>query len=265
MTTDLAPSGIDGVVAQLVQGAIEALGVQAGVDLTASAPVVVDAIDDGSAVTFGRSVISGPGLTAALTIAVPPQGLELTDGGDVDAATVHTAMASGVAAAATELLGEEHTAGVVEVVDDPVTPGDGDTLIRFEIGGGVTGTAPIHWVVEAAFGALAATEVPVTSAHAATPDVAPAAFPELNGGATPQGRHELDLLADVPMQVTVELGRAVLQVRDILALEEGSIVELDREAGASVDVLVNGTLVARGDIVVIDDELGVRITELIER
>ena len=67
------------------------------------------------------------------------------------------------------------------------------------------------------------------------------------------------------MNVTVELGRAVMQVRDLLSLRQGSIIELDRAAGAAVDVLVNGTLVARGEVVVIDDELGVRVTELVER
>ena len=73
------------------------------------------------------------------------------------------------------------------------------------------------------------------------------------------------LLSDVQMNVTVELVRAVMAVRDLLSLQPGSIVELDRAAGAAVDVLVNGTLVARGEVVVIDDELGVRVTELIER
>lgn len=76
---------------------------------------------------------------------------------------------------------------------------------------------------------------------------------------------DLDLLADVDLAVTVELGRVRLSVRDLLRLTDGSVVELDRVVGAPVDVLVNGRLVARGDVVVIDDELGVRITELLRR
>ena len=56
-----------------------------------------------------------------------------------------------------------------------------------------------------------------------------------------------------------------MKVRDLLGLQEGAVVDLDRTAGAAVDVVVNGTLVARGDVVVVDDELGVRITEVIER
>jgi flagellar motor switch protein FliN len=73
----------------------------------------------------------------------------------------------------------------------------------------------------------------------------------------------LDLLADVEMQVTAELGRTRMTVRDLLSLTPGSVVELDRLAGSPVDVLVNGTLVARGEVVVIDEEFGVRISEII--
>jgi flagellar motor switch protein FliN/FliY len=79
---------------------------------------------------------------------------------------------------------------------------------------------------------------------------------------TPASR-PLDLLADVEMQVTAELGRTRMTVRDLLALTPGSVVELDRLAGSPVDVLVNGTLVARGEVVVIDEEFGVRISEII--
>lgn len=73
----------------------------------------------------------------------------------------------------------------------------------------------------------------------------------------------LAMLHGVEMSVTVELGRARLLMRDLLALRAGSIVELDRAAGSPVDVMVNGTLLARGEVVVVDDELGVRITEIV--
>jgi flagellar motor switch protein FliN/FliY len=97
------------------------------------------------------------------------------------------------------------------------------------------------------------------------PDVAPAAFPDLGTGAGLGRPGDLELLADVELNVTVELGRVRLKVRDLLRLTEGTVVELDRLAGAPVDVLVNGSVVARGDVVVVDDELGVRITELLKR
>src|SRR6185437_1989446 len=72
----------------------------------------------------------------------------------------------------------------------------------------------------------------------------------------------IDLLKEVPLRVTVELGRARMLVREVLALRNGSIVELDRQAGAPVDVLVNGILVARGEVVIVDERFGVRISEI---
>lgn len=71
------------------------------------------------------------------------------------------------------------------------------------------------------------------------------------------------VLHDVELGVTVELGRTKMLVRDVLSLTIGSVVELDRAAGSPVDVYVNGTLIARGEVVVVDEEFGVRITEVI--
>jgi flagellar motor switch protein FliN/FliY len=73
----------------------------------------------------------------------------------------------------------------------------------------------------------------------------------------------LDLLHDVEMGVTAELGRTRMTVRDLLSLTPGAVVELDRAAGSPVDVLVNGTLIARGEVVVIDEEYGIRISEIV--
>lgn len=75
----------------------------------------------------------------------------------------------------------------------------------------------------------------------------------------------LDLLMNVPLQVTAELGKCKMAVSDILKLGTGSIVELDRLAGGPVDLLVNSKLVARGEVVAIDDNFGVRVTELIQK
>jgi flagellar motor switch protein FliN len=84
------------------------------------------------------------------------------------------------------------------------------------------------------------------------------------GGVGPAGRSgPIELLSDVEMGVTVELGRTRMLVRDILELSSGSVIELDRAAGSPIDVLVNGTLIARGEVVVIDEEFGIRITEVI--
>ena len=75
----------------------------------------------------------------------------------------------------------------------------------------------------------------------------------------------LDVLMNVSVKVTAELGTCKMLVRDILKLGTGSVVELDRLAGGPVDLLVNDRLVARGEVVAIDDNFGVRITELIDK
>ena len=75
--------------------------------------------------------------------------------------------------------------------------------------------------------------------------------------------HPLEVLSDVELAVTVELGRTRMLLRDVLDLVPGSVIELDRAAGSPVDLLVNGTLIARGEVVVIDEEYGVRITEVV--
>ena len=73
----------------------------------------------------------------------------------------------------------------------------------------------------------------------------------------------LDLLMDIPLEISVELGRVKMVVRDVLDLGAGSIIEIDKAAGEPVDVLVNGRVVARGEVVVIEDNFGVRITEIL--
>jgi flagellar motor switch protein FliN/FliY len=75
--------------------------------------------------------------------------------------------------------------------------------------------------------------------------------------------HSLDLLMDIPLEISVELGRVNMQVREVVDLGAGSIVEIDKAAGEPVDVLVNGRPVARGEVVVIEDNFGVRITEIL--
>ena len=73
----------------------------------------------------------------------------------------------------------------------------------------------------------------------------------------------IDLLMDVSLKLSVELGRATLSVRDTLNMAPGYVIELDKLAGDPVDVLVNGRLIARGEVVVVDDQFGVRITEIV--
>lgn len=97
------------------------------------------------------------------------------------------------------------------------------------------------------------------------PAVAPVGYPDLGPGTEPGPAGDLDLLSDVALTVTVEIGRVRMPLRELMRLVEGSVIELSRLATAPVDVLVNGSVIARGDVVVVDDELGVRITELLRR
>ena len=99
--------------------------------------------------------------------------------------------------------------------------------------------------------------------HAVPVPVAqPVTFPSLDDASAAPGAGDIGLLLDVPLQVTVELGRTQLRIRNVLELVPGSIVELDKLAGEPVDVLVNGKQIARGEVVVIDEEFGVRITDV---
>jgi flagellar motor switch protein FliN/FliY len=91
----------------------------------------------------------------------------------------------------------------------------------------------------------------------------PAATPAAPDTPAPAARTGLDLLHDVEMEVTAELGRTRMSVRELLALTPGTVVELDRAAGGPADLLVNGRLIARGEVVVIDENFGLRVTEII--
>ena len=96
--------------------------------------------------------------------------------------------------------------------------------------------------------------------------VRPLQFGQLEGG-VPQSQApaSIDLLKDVPLSVTAELGRTKMLVKEILKLGVGSVVELDKLTGEPVDILVNGKVIARGEVVAIDENFGVRITEVVGR
>lgn len=97
---------------------------------------------------------------------------------------------------------------------------------------------------------------------------AAAEFPEFNdqksknNGPT-SDEVKLDVILDVPVTVSLEIGRTKINIRNLLQLNQGSVVELDRFAGEPMDVLVNGTLVAHGEVVVVNDKFGIRLTDII--
>lgn len=81
--------------------------------------------------------------------------------------------------------------------------------------------------------------------------------------ATQDGDVNLDVILDVPVTLAMEVGRTRISIRNLLQLNQGSVVELDRSAGEALDVFVNGTLVAHGEVVVINEKFGIRLTDVI--
>lgn len=90
--------------------------------------------------------------------------------------------------------------------------------------------------------------------QAISPDVA---------GLTPEAAKNLELVMDIPIQLTVELGRTRMPIRNLLQLAQGSVVELNELAGEPLDVFVNGCLVAQGEVVVVNEKFGIRLTDII--
>jgi flagellar motor switch protein FliN/FliY len=78
-----------------------------------------------------------------------------------------------------------------------------------------------------------------------------------------EGLRDFEMILDIPVQLTVELGRTKISIRNLLQLGHGSVVELDGMAGEPMDVLVNGTLIAQGEVVVVNDKFGIRLTDII--
>ena len=105
--------------------------------------------------------------------------------------------------------------------------------------------------------------LPISDIPASSNSSRPVAQHSADAGSKQGGLSRLDQLTHVQMEVTVEIGRTRMPVGDLLALTPGQIIELDRPAGAPVDLYVNGTLLAHGEIVVIDEDFGFRVTEII--
>jgi flagellar motor switch protein FliN len=89
-------------------------------------------------------------------------------------------------------------------------------------------------------------------------------FPSFGGNSGNAGMmNELDMILDIPVQITVELGRTKITIKNLLQLAHGSVVGLDAMAGEPMDVMVNGTLIAQGEVVVVNDKFGIRLTDII--
>ncbi len=82
---------------------------------------------------------------------------------------------------------------------------------------------------------------------------------------TNEEKRKLDTILDIPVTISMEVGRSNISIRNLLQLNQGSVVELDRVAGEALDVLINGTLIAHGEVVVVNDKFGIRLTDVISQ
>lgn len=96
------------------------------------------------------------------------------------------------------------------------------------------------------------------------PTATPAAMDELMpSGSVVEGAPDLDVIMDIPVRISMEVGNTEISIRNLLQLNQGSVIELDRLAGEPLDVLVNGTLIAHGEVVVVNEKFGIRMTDVI--
>jgi flagellar motor switch protein FliN/FliY len=115
------------------------------------------------------------------------------------------------------------------------------------------------------WGAAIAEQAQAEAAAAmAMQEAKPNVFQDFSNAGVKSGTHnDIDFILDIPVQLTVELGRTKIAIKNLLQLAQGSVVELDGLAGEPMDVLVNGCLIAQGEVVVVNDKFGIRLTDII--
>ncbi|HJV97096.1 MAG TPA: flagellar motor switch protein FliN [Albitalea sp.] len=102
-----------------------------------------------------------------------------------------------------------------------------------------------------------------TEVQTQTESVAPASFQNFSPTSSTAAGNDINMILDIPVQLTVELGRTRIPIKHILQLAQGSVVELEALAGEPMDVLVNGYLIAQGEVVVVNDKFGIRLTDIV--
>ena len=128
------------------------------------------------------------------------------------------------------------------------------------------GQAADDWASALAEQTSAQHAAPPAGAASGAAAAAPAAahvFQPLSDHAALEGESDIDMIMDIPVQLSVELGRTRLTIKNILQLGQGSVVELDGLAGEPMDIFVNGYLIAQGEVVVVDEKYGIRVTDII--
>ncbi|MDP2694820.1 MAG: flagellar motor switch protein FliN [Gallionella sp.] len=102
-----------------------------------------------------------------------------------------------------------------------------------------------------------------TAASPSAASAKPHVLEQFGAGGTAAATNDLDMILDIPVQLTVELGRTKMPIKNLLQLAQGSVVELSGMAGEPLDVMINGFLIAQGEVVVVNDKLGIRLTDII--
>ena len=249
--TATMPQTVD-LLSAMVQSAAQAVEAAAGAPIHVGQAVTVsvaDALGANGTVISRSEMAAGTNSGSLLTI-VPAAGLVSAEAA-IDASNLTTALVAGAIAGIGAAGGPLLQASPPQLVATSagVNP-QGAEAVAFDL---VVGSRSITvlWVVEATLGALLGGSIPVDGSAAEGPSVAPATLPDLGRTGTVNSERDIRVLSKVKTRVTVSMGA-------------GSVFELDREAGDAVDILVNGSMVARGDIVVVGRQLGVRISEVCE-
>ena len=128
-----------------------------------------------------------------------------------------------------------------------------------------TGAADEQDAMAAEWAAALAESKPEVASElqSAADQAAPVAFTNFQSSGAAAAGNDINMILDIPVQLTVELGRTRIPIKHILQLAQGSVVELDALAGEPMDVLVNGFLIAQGEVVVVNDKFGIRLTDIV--
>jgi flagellar motor switch protein FliN/FliY len=137
------------------------------------------------------------------------------------------------------------------------TMDDNDAISEDDWGAAIAEQEKADAEAAARAAAAAAQAAPAPTAFSA------GAFQEFGKSPQTQTSNDIDFILDIPVQLTVELGRTKIAIKNLLQLAQGSVVELDGLAGEPMDVLVNGCLIAQGEVVVVNDKFGIRLTDIV--
>jgi flagellar motor switch protein FliN/FliY len=147
---------------------------------------------------------------------------------------------------------------------DPATSSNEEELDAALASMGMPESEGVQTIAEDVWGAALAEQTKAESSALQEPIGKAAVFNEFSSSNKLEGtQNDIDFILDIPVQLTVELGRTKISIKNLLQLAQGSVVELDGMAGEPMDVLVNGCLIAQGEVVVVNDKFGIRLTDII--